>query len=845
MKSGRLVVLVLLALGALAACANDSPPPEDIASPNWTPPGDGAAPPGGGAPPPPPDAWPRRFPVTDGTLELYQPQVESWVGNQLAFRAAVAIEPAAGGPETFGVVWASARTEVNKELRQVTLEDLALTRASFPTLADNGASTLAVLRQQLPADGKIVSLDRIEASLAASQSHLPTAYAVKNTVPEIIVSTSPAVLIPIDGKPVIRTVPEQRAERILNTRALIVRPADTEIWYLKLYDGWMLAASLAGPWTVAANPPGELAVIATTLGQSGAVDLMDGGSAQPKPSLAAGAPSIYVEEKPAELVVLKGEPEFVPIGATPLMWCSNTASDLVFDNGAALYYVLLSGRWFRTAQLMKGPWKFVASDALPPSFAQIPAASPAGVVLASVAGTEQAKEAVIANSIPHTATVPLVGGPTFEATYDGAPKFAPIAGTPLQYALNSPTPILRVDAHTFYSLRAGVWFTATSPTGPWFIASSVPQVIYTIPPSSPLHYVTYAHVYGSTPTEVYVGYTPGYLGTVVAPGGVVVYGTGYAYDPWVGTVYYAPPPTYGVAAVPVYNPAVGWSYGYAMGLTTAAMVDSWNSPYYYSSVYHGYPCCGSVSANVYGQYGNVKTSGTDTWYANSSGYGEKATGTYKNEYTGTTGSYDANRSYNWDTDTAKRDYNRSYDTQRGGSGDVTRTQTYDTETGKETYSSDVSGTTAKGNEYDRSVSASSTPGKDPSYSASTSVTSAKTGQTYTHSSGEAADRYAGADGSVYQHSADGWQKAGANGWQSAGGDNSWADREQSARSQGASQFSSFQNHGGFGGGGFGGGDRGFGGGGGGGGGGWGSHFGGGGGFGGRFGGGGFRGGGRR
>ena len=217
-------------------------------------------------------------------------------------------------------------------------------------------------------------------------------------------------------------------------------------------------------------------------------------------------------------------------------------------------------------------------------------------------------------------------------------------------------------------------------------------MIYTIPPSSPLHYVTYAHVYGSTPTEVYVGYTPGYLGTVVAPDGVVVYGTGYEYDPWIGSAYYAPPPTWGIAAVPVYNPYVGWGYGYGMGLTTAAMVDSWDSPYYYSSVYHGYPCCGSTSASVYGQYGNVKTSGTESWYANDDTEGYKNTGTYTNEATGTKGSYDANRSYDYDTDTAKRDYNRSFTTQGGTTGDVTRTQTYDTETGKETYSSSATAT---------------------------------------------------------------------------------------------------------------------------------------------------------
>jgi hypothetical protein len=102
-----------------------------------------------------------------------------------------------------------------------------------------------------------------------------------------------------------------------------------------------------------------------------------------------------------------------------------------------------------------------------------------------------------------------------------------------------------------------------------------------------------------------------------------------------------------------------------MGLTTAAMADSGGSPYYYSSAYHGYPCCGSVNANVYGQYANVKTSGTESWYTNGDTAGYKNTGTYTNEATGTKGSYDANRSYDYDTGQAKRDYNRSFTTQGG------------------------------------------------------------------------------------------------------------------------------------------------------------------------------------
>ncbi len=42
---------------------------------------------------------------------------------------------------------------------------------------------------------------------------------------------------------------------------------------------------------------------------------------------------------------------------------------------------------------------------MPPDFAKIPVDSPKATVLASVPGTPQAQEGLIANSIPQTATI--------------------------------------------------------------------------------------------------------------------------------------------------------------------------------------------------------------------------------------------------------------------------------------------------------------------------------------------------------------------------------------------------------------------------------------------------------
>ena len=382
-------------------------------------------------------------------------------------------------------------------------------------------------------------------------------------------------------------------KRVINTRALILQAGFTDALYIHVYDGWLTSNGIGGPWTQAFLGPmmlKEANDVAQELATKGLVDLLDGGAkANPKPSLANGVPTIYTSQTPTELIEFKGQPNFVPIVGTQLLWASNTTSDVLINTANNDYYALLAGRWFKTGNL-SGPWSFVASDALPPDFAKIPPQSLAGAVLPTVAGTPQAQEAVIENSIPQTATVPLKNGPKFTPNFNGPPKLVSIPGTTLSEVQNSSEPIIQVAPNSYYAVVAGVWFTASQLTGPWVIATSVPPAIYSIPPSSPIYYVTYVRIYEATPQYVYVGYTPGYLGVVVSPYGTVVYGTGYVYSPWIGTEWYPPPYTYGVAAAPVYNPYVGFTYGFALGLATAAWTQPyWGGAYYYPSYWGGYP----------------------------------------------------------------------------------------------------------------------------------------------------------------------------------------------------------------------------------------------------------------
>ncbi len=285
--------------------------------------------------------------------------------------------------------------------------------------------------------------------------------------------------------------------------------------------------------------------IAQELAKNNTVDLLTGGAkANPKPTLANGAPTIYTAQGPTELIVFRGQPDFVPIVGTQLLWAANTTSDVLIDTADSSYYVLLAGRWFRSAAIT-GPWTFVAGERAAAGLREDPARVARGRRAADGRG--------------HAAGAGRGDRELDSADGDGAAQGRPDVHAELRrsaavrarsrtrrwsYVDNSSEPVIQVAPNAYYAVAAGVWFTAPQLTGPWTVATSVPAVIYEIPASSPVHYVTYVRIYGATPQYVYVGYTPGYLGTIVTPEGTVVYGTGYAYTPWIGSVWYPPPYTY-------------------------------------------------------------------------------------------------------------------------------------------------------------------------------------------------------------------------------------------------------------------------------------------------------------
>jgi hypothetical protein len=514
--------------------------------------------------------WPRQILSGTTTFSVYQPQVDSWKGNRLAVRAAVAVRESSDAQPEFGVVWLTARTDVDKVTRLVYIQDLQISKSSFPSAPDSGAQWGGSLQRLLPRAWTNIALDRLEAELAMQQEiQHASVQSLGNTPPRVIFSSVPAILVPIDSQPVLRPAGDG-VQRVINTRAVLFQDRGT--FYLHVFDGWMQAAAITGPWMVATSPPAALAPAMRAAVAGNEVDLLSGASSDstqsdstPPPSLAQGpVPAIYVSTTPTELIVTDGAPDYVPIAGTPLLYVQNSTGRVFKSTADNDTYVLISGRWYR-APSTDGPWTYVRGKELPADFARIPETSPLQNVKASVPGTPEAQQAVIANSIPQTATVKRAGTTMDPApTIDGEPELRPIEGTRLQYLVNASPSIIEVGP-TFYSVQNGVWFVATSVGGPWSVAASIPAEIYSIPPSSPLYYLASVQVYGATPDVVYTGYTPGYYGTVLDPDGTVVYGTGYYYPPWIGTDWYGFPCTYGFGAGVRWTPWTGWGFGFGLG----------------------------------------------------------------------------------------------------------------------------------------------------------------------------------------------------------------------------------------------------------------------------------------
>jgi hypothetical protein len=590
--------------------------------------------------------WPRHYTTPSGaSIIVHQPQVADWE-NQKHMVALAAVSYLASGAKkpSLGTIKIEAETEVSITSRLVNFAPLKITEANFQSLSKEQTQELITeIVKTIPERERVINLDQVLAQVDKSKIKSRDAEGIKADPPLIFFSQSPALLVGIDGDPIWSPIKNNDLKFAVNTNWDLFSHDPTSSFYLRNDDMWFKASRMSGPWTRADHLPASFYTLPAEENWKDVKANLPGKKIKI-------VPMVIVSTQPSEMILLDGEPKYVPVKGTNLLWVSNTESDLFRLNENGPIYYLVAGRWF-TAPTFDGPWTF-ATTSLPPDFKKISLEHPRSRVLASVPGTDQAAEAVMLAQIPQTARVNKKELKAPEVAYNGEPEYQPIEGTSLQRAVNTDKAIIKVG-DLYYMCFEGVWFMSSSPDGPWEVASSVPDQIYEIPAGSPAYQVTYVEVEEDDDAAddwVTFAATAGYIGMMTA-WGCEVWGTGWYYPPYVGwggyyPIYYPTWRTYGSAAWynpytgvygtagRIYGPYGGVGYGARYNPSTgtyARGAAAWG-PYGARGAAQAYnPYTGAYAqtrqgAGIYGSWGSTYVQRGDDW-AHTKRFSNRATDT--------------------------------------------------------------------------------------------------------------------------------------------------------------------------------------------------------------------------
>ncbi len=640
---------------------------------------------------------------------LHAPQISAWPEfGKLEGAMAIEFYPNGGDSRLLATMSFSGKTQVDLAERLVHVTEPVIETIKFA--AANTAAYESAIRDGARKGAFDVPLDLFLLSLDDSILDRPPPPGFSKDPPGILVSTAPAIVLFINGSPVLTDLPETGLKWVVNSNWPLVTDAKSSVYYLLDREVWLTAKKLSGPWAATRELPKGLSKLA----KEGEHALI--AAAVPAPATQQPPSTVHLRELPTELIVMQGSPVLADIpGTGGLSYVTNSDSALL-KLGEAWYY-LVAGRWFSTPNPFMGPWTFV--ETLPEAFAAIPADHTLAYVRVAVRGTVEAKVAALESLLPKQKTVTMDAQPAITVSYAGEPKFEPIESTQVMRGVNTGYDVI-LFKNTYYLLYAGVWYTAVAPVGPWQVATNVPPEIYSIPPSSPSYHVTQVTVVETTQTEVVYEQTPAYSSSVYVVYGVPWYGTGYYYYPYVyGHYYYPYPIAYGHGSY--YNPVTG---GYGSRSV-------WVGPYGGYSYNQGYN-------PRTGRYGYVETAWDgDEWASHGETYNPR-TGVATE-----TGRY-------YDEDSNRSEMERTVE--RGDEWIHTERET-DWDTGQSTTERETSrggsSTTTRDGDSSRTDFETGAGGSGTSIS--------QDGNRTTVGQSAEGDLYAGHNGNVYKKTDDGWQ----------------------------------------------------------------------------------------
>src|SRR4051812_37642486 len=257
-------------------------------------------------------------------LVVYQPQISSWPDQKnVVLYAAVSYTPKGAAKPALGTVKVESATNVAPDRRLVGFSEFRITESNFSTLQrDQVRTLLEELAAAVPLNQRVIALDRVLANLDTSQIIPKNIEGVKADPPPIFFSTSPAVLVNVDGDPIWSPIKGNDLQYAVNTNWDLFQHTPTHTLYLRVNDTWLKAAALQGPWTYAGPLPDSFGKLPNDPNWKDAKGALPGKKIAP-----ANAPPVFATTTPAELILLKGEPAYAPVaGTASLLWVSNTDS---------------------------------------------------------------------------------------------------------------------------------------------------------------------------------------------------------------------------------------------------------------------------------------------------------------------------------------------------------------------------------------------------------------------------------------------------------------------------------------------------------------------------------------
>src|SRR5215831_23375 len=275
------------------------------------------------------DVWPRAYALpSEAQMVIFQPQVQSWEGQKhlVAMSAVSYTKKDAAKPE-LGTIKLEADTSVALQERMVKFTTVKVSETNFQTLPKEQVQEIVTeIEKIIPADERTISLDRVLSQVDKSVITAKNVEGLKADPPLVFVSKSPAIMLSFDGDPIWSPIKDNDLKFAVNTNWDLLQYPPTNTYYLRDDASWLKAINLNGPWTPAGKLPESFRKLPGDDNWKDVVLNLPG-----KPI--TQAPHVFYSTKPSELIYIQGEPKYVPVPKTGLLWVSNTDADL-FRMGA-------------------------------------------------------------------------------------------------------------------------------------------------------------------------------------------------------------------------------------------------------------------------------------------------------------------------------------------------------------------------------------------------------------------------------------------------------------------------------------------------------------------------------